>query len=147
MESVKVLVAEHEPELRAQLRLDLQLLGYLVADAWDGQHALQVLREEPPDVLLLDLAITGVGSIAILAEMRVLGLLRRTRVLLLANRDGVSTARETLGLGVSDILRKPLRAREVKRGIERLFSSIPRMPAPPALDAFLMSNRPRLTPF
>ena len=107
MQGSRILVAVHEPSVRGSLKASLQLAGCLVAEAVNGKEALGILREEPPQLLLLDLEIPAVGSIALLAEVR-LGRRPRPRVVTLARLDGVPTAIESIRLGASDFLLKPV---------------------------------------
>ena len=53
----KILVVDDEAIPRMLLRTNLAEAGYIVQDADSGKKALQLLREEPFDVVLLDLII------------------------------------------------------------------------------------------
>ena len=107
MQGARILVAVHEPELRGSLKATLQLAGCLVAQAANGKEVLGILREEPPQLLLLDLEIPAIGSVALLAEVRNLTQGPRPRVVTLARPDAIPTAMESARLGASDFLLKP----------------------------------------
>ena len=55
MSSVKVMVVDDEPQARRVLRTALIAHGFEVMDARTGEEAVQNLRQETPDVILLDL--------------------------------------------------------------------------------------------
>jgi CheY-like chemotaxis protein len=68
------LVIDDEEFIRALLGEVLELGGYTVAKAADGQGALEVLRGWRPDVIVLDLTMPGMDGLAFLAEQRRRGL-------------------------------------------------------------------------
>jgi CheY-like chemotaxis protein len=125
MEAIRILVAEHEPRLRSTLRFGLQQAGYLVADAPDGKKALEIIREEPPEVLLLDLRIPIIGSVALLAELRTTRSRQQPRAVALAERDDLALAIEAVRLGASDILEKPLDVTHARASIESVLREPP----------------------
>jgi len=121
MDRVRILLAEHESELRATLRHGLQLAGHLVAEAGDGQQAMEILRAEPPELILLDLAIPAVGSVALLAELRAMRSRPRMRVIALTERRAVAVAIEAVRLGASDFLEKPVALMEVELSMQSVL--------------------------
>ena len=125
MRGARILVAVHEPELRASLRVGLQLVGCLVAEAADGKSALGILREEPAQLLLLDLEIPVVGSIAVLAEVRAGPAAQRARVVTLTRHDEIPVAVESIRLGASDFLEKPVVIDDVKSSIASVLDDSP----------------------
>ena len=63
MTSSRILVVDDEPQLRRTLRSTLSALGFTVADAETGEAALEKLREEKFDLLLLDINMPGLSGI------------------------------------------------------------------------------------
>jgi DNA-binding response OmpR family regulator len=121
MESLRILVVERETRLRSTLRLGLQLAGYLVAEAADGRQALEIVREEPPDLVLLDLRIPVIGSVALMAELRASHLRPHPRVTVMTDPNDLALAIEALGLGASDFLQKPISVRDALSSIESIL--------------------------
>lgn len=119
MHPVKVLVVEHEPELRANICLGLRLDGYLVAEAPNGKNALDVLRAELPAVIVLDMSIPAIGSVALLAELQMMHALPHTRVIVVTENGSLPLAIEALSLGAADFLEKPVALGDVKATIEK----------------------------
>jgi DNA-binding response OmpR family regulator len=66
----RVLVVDDEPDLLELLRLDLELAGYRVEVARDGVEALEQLRQDPSDVVLLDVMMPRMDGWQVLAAMR-----------------------------------------------------------------------------
>jgi two-component system, OmpR family, KDP operon response regulator KdpE len=84
--------------------------GYTVSEAETGAAALNLLRDQPPDLIVLDLG---------LPDMSGLDLLRRIRdasnvpIVVLSNTDAVRTKVEALEAGASDFVTKPFNVEEV----------------------------------
>lgn len=66
----RVLVVDDEPDLLDLVQLDLELSGYEVIVARDGVQALERLRDERPDVVLLDVMMPRMDGWQVLARMR-----------------------------------------------------------------------------
>jgi DNA-binding response OmpR family regulator len=89
----------------AQLNSLIRLAGYEARSAFDGQQALDLLRIERPDLLLLDYDLTGINGVEMLRRLRKQsgGRLTLPVVLLLAP-DNESARREALELGARRIV-------------------------------------------
>ena len=66
-----ILVVEDEPDIASFLEMALEFEGYQVKTARSGQEALSKVRQQPPDVVLLDLMLPGVDGWQFLRETRV----------------------------------------------------------------------------
>lgn len=69
----RVLVVEDDADLRGILQETLKGAGYYVAALDDGRGALDAIRAQRPDVLVLDVVMAGVDGLQVLAEVRALG--------------------------------------------------------------------------
>lgn len=58
-----VLVVDDEPEARLLIRLALELDGFRVVEAADGQEAIRKARRIAPDVIVTDLRMPGIGGV------------------------------------------------------------------------------------
>jgi DNA-binding response OmpR family regulator len=130
MESRTILIATHERELRSQLRYGLQLGGFLVAEAVDGRGALDILHQEPPDLLLLDLRIPVVGSVALLAELRAIHSRPRPRATVITEPGDVLLGIEAIRLGASDFLEKPVGIEDAEASIASVLREAPNLDSP-----------------
>ena len=70
MKPSRILVVDDEPQARRVLRTALVAQGFEVNDAASGEEALEKLREESPEAILLDLKMPGMGGIEACREMR-----------------------------------------------------------------------------
>jgi DNA-binding NarL/FixJ family response regulator len=103
---IRVLLADDHPVLRAGLRRVLEDAGDIevVGEAADGASALRQNAVLAPDVLLLDLAMAGVGGVEVARRVQAGG--ATTRILVLSALDDEVYLEETLAAGVAGYLTK-----------------------------------------
>jgi len=63
MNTATILVVDDEPQLRRAMKATLTDLGYSVMEAKSGEEALNSLRRDPADLILLDLNMPGIGGL------------------------------------------------------------------------------------
>jgi two-component system, OmpR family, KDP operon response regulator KdpE len=68
--AANILVVDDEAQIRRVLRSTLAARGYVITDAKTGEEALEWMRKEPPDLILLDMNMPGMGGIAACREIR-----------------------------------------------------------------------------
>jgi two-component system, OmpR family, KDP operon response regulator KdpE len=122
---IRILVVDDEPAIRRALRPPLMELGFQLAEASRGEEALQALRAQPYDVVLLDVNMPGLGGIETLRRIRAFA--PRLPVLILTVRDQEEDKVEALDLGADDYVTKPFSTREL---IARIRSAVRRVRAP-----------------
>ncbi len=102
---LKVLVVDDEPAIRRFLRTSLTAHGYLVDEADDGQSALDSIRRNPTDVLILDLGLPEVDGFQVIRSLRNDG--SALPIIILSSRTDERGKVEALDLGADDYLTKP----------------------------------------
>lgn len=65
-----ILIAEDNPTNRELLRELLEIRGYMVAEACNGQEALAMVAQAPPDILLLDIGMPLLDGFAVVRKLR-----------------------------------------------------------------------------
>ncbi len=65
-----VLVVDDEPDIRELIQINLEAAGYLVITAANGSEALQLVRDEVPDAMFLDVMMPGVDGFSVLEELK-----------------------------------------------------------------------------
>jgi CheY-like chemotaxis protein len=80
--------------------------GFSVLEATDGLEALQVLRTETPDLILLDLVMPNLGGLEVLEQVKNDGRLASIPVLILSNRGEDEDMERSVELGAADFLIK-----------------------------------------
>jgi len=102
----RVLVVDDERLIRWSLEQTLAKSGYEVATAADGPAALASVREETPDLVLLDLKLTDVDGIQVLRQLKAQQ--PTLQVVIMTAYADVGTAVEAMRLGAYDYLPKPI---------------------------------------
>ena len=65
-----VLIVEDEPDISEVIRYNLSRAGYRVRDTLDGEEGLVMIKEEKPDVLILDWMLPSVSGLEICRALR-----------------------------------------------------------------------------
>jgi DNA-binding response OmpR family regulator len=102
---LKVLVAEDEPTLVQLLQANLEFEGYEILIANDGREALEMVRSQAPDVMLLDVMMPVLDGWDVLRFMRAGGL--DTRVIVVTARAEDDERLRAWELGCDEFITKP----------------------------------------
>jgi two-component system response regulator MprA len=117
---MKVLVVDDERAVRESLRRALELEGYEIELAEDGEDALRRLRASAePDAMILDVLMPGVDGLEVCRRLRDQG--SRLPVLMLTARVEVENRVEGLDAGADDYLTKPFALDELKARLRALL--------------------------
>lgn len=65
-----VLVVDDEPDIVETLEFALQRRGFRVRRALDGNDAIEVARQDPPDIMLLDVMLPGVNGYEVSRQLK-----------------------------------------------------------------------------
>lgn len=126
-EDKTILVVEDEPEVRVFLQTVLEDAGFNVVTACDGEEALEIIREKPPDFISLDLVLPKKSGYKLLLELKRDKDLSRIPVLIVtahAKTDMGKTQMEEIFenaalLGPGLYLEKPVKPLQYIRCIQR----------------------------
>ena len=100
-----MLVVEDEKRLAAGLKRGLEAEGFATDVALDGTDGLWMARENPYDVIVLDIMLPGINGFKVCATLRDEG--NWTPILMLTAKDGELDEAEALDTGADDYLTKP----------------------------------------
>ena len=114
MSEGRVLVVDDEPQMRRALQRALKAHAYQVKLAADGMTALDLLAEQPVDMVLLDLMMPGIDGFEVLRRTRTWS---RVPIIVLTARGDEADTVAALDLGADDYLTKPF-------GIEVLLARL-----------------------
>jgi two-component system KDP operon response regulator KdpE len=114
MIAATILVVDDEPQIRRVLRATLTSQGYVITDAKTGEEALESVRKNKPDLVLLDVNMPGMGGIEACREIRRSS---DAPIIMLTVRNAERDKVLALDAGADDYVVKPF-------GIEELLARI-----------------------
>ncbi|WP_294163591.1 response regulator transcription factor [Corynebacterium marquesiae] len=115
---MKILVVDDEQAVRESLRRSLRFNGYEVLTANDGLEAVETVRAENPELLILDIMMPNMDGLEVCRTLRSEGWDRP--ILVLTARDGVSDRVSGLDAGADDYLPKPFALEELLARVRSL---------------------------
>lgn len=120
----RVLVVEDTPEIVRLVQRSLLLEGYQVDVAMDGKTALAAVRDNPPDLMVLDVMLPDINGLEICKRVRLMeeaATLPATPILMLTALDAVSDRVSGLEAGADDYLPKPFAIAELMARVKALL--------------------------
>jgi len=117
-----LLVVDDELGMRQFLTHLLQREGHSVRVAESGVRAMELLREEPADLIISDVKMPDMGGIELLRAVR--ELLPETEVIMMTAFARVETAREAFLLGAYDFVQKPFDNELLKETVARALEKV-----------------------
>jgi two-component system, OmpR family, phosphate regulon response regulator PhoB len=105
-EEVRVLFVEDDAAVAEMYRLKLELDGYTVTIAPDGEEGLKMAKESPPDIVFLDIRLPKMDGFSVLESLRADATLKHIPVIILSNYGEAELVERGLKLGALDYLIK-----------------------------------------
>ena len=102
---LRVLVIDDEPPIRKLLRVGLSAHGYQIIEASSGKMALELLGEQPPNLIILDLGLPDMQGHELLRTMRARN--DSVPIVVLSSRDDEAGKVQALDSGADDYVTKP----------------------------------------
>src|SRR5689334_4178102 len=102
---LRVLVIDDEPPIRKLLRVGLSAHGYQIIEASNGKMALELLGQQPPDLIILDLGLPDMQGHELLRTVRARN--DSVPIVVLSSRDDEAGKVQALDLGADDYVTKP----------------------------------------
>jgi len=112
MPTAKILVVDDALGIRDVLSCSLRDEGYQVLTVDSGERALVKVREENPEVLLLDIKMPGMDGIETLGQIREFD--KESSIIILTGHGGMDSVVEAMKLGAYDYLTKPFDLEKLK---------------------------------
>jgi len=107
----KILIIDDDPSLRSALKTSLSASGFDVEEAADGPQGLALLRQQPFDLVLLDINMPGMSGFEVCERIRTSD--SHTGVVMVTVRDAENDKVKALDMGADDFITKPFRLREL----------------------------------
>jgi DNA-binding response OmpR family regulator len=116
-----ILVVDDEPAVRRVLLMRLQLAGYDVVSAEDGEEALEMFHSESPDLVVLDVMLPKMDGFAVCRRLRAESCVP---IIFLSALESISERVAGLDLGADDYLPKPFSPKELEARISTILRRV-----------------------
>jgi len=133
MSKAKILIVDDEPQLRRVISTTLVANGYTVEQARTGEEALNKLREQKHDLVLLDLNMPGIGGLETCREIR---WSCDVAIIILSVRNTEKDKVQALDAGADDYVSKPFSTPEL---LARIRAALRRLPVSPDSGSQILS--------
>src|SRR5580704_3607819 len=111
------MVVDDDPDTVSILSRHVQREGYDAIEAVSGPEALRLVRENPVDVILLDLMMPGMDGFDVCRALKGDSATAEIPIIMITARDDLDARAEGMRLGVSDFLAKPVFRRQLANRI------------------------------
>lgn len=129
--SARILVIEDEDRIRQFLQRGLSYEGYRVDPAADGRIGLDLARDNPPDLVLLDIMLPGIDGFEVCRRLRAAS---DVPILMLTAKESIEDRVTGLDAGADDYLTKPFSFDELLARVRALLRRA--QPAKPQVYRF-----------
>lgn len=117
------LVVDDEPAILTMLEVILSADGHRIVTANDGRAALEYLRDNTPDAMLLDIKLPQMDGFEICSRVKRISRLKNTPVLVLTAFDDDHTRDHARLVGADDVVYKPLSGKNLRGRITQLIAA------------------------
>lgn len=123
--SLKILVADDEPNIVISIEYLMKREGYTVLVARDGQEALDMIARERPDLVLLDVMMPKKSGFEVCQAVRASEELQATKILILTAKGRDTDLAKGLALGADAYMTKPFSTRELVQKVAEMLGAQP----------------------
>lgn len=118
----RILIVDDNADIRRLIATILANTGHDLDFAEDGEAALEAVKRQPPDLIVLDVMMPKMDGFMVLKQMRVAGLRESTKVLMLTAKASESDWVRGYKLGADSYLTKPFDPDELTGAVSELFT-------------------------
>jgi two-component system, OmpR family, KDP operon response regulator KdpE len=134
MNSATILIVDDEPQIRRVVRTTLTSQGYAVMEAKTGEEALEKIRSEHADLVLLDVNMPGISGLEACREIRGTS---DVPIIMLTVRNSERDKVQALDAGADDYVVKPFGAQEL---MARIRAALRRAAPSESVPAFITED-------
>lgn len=120
----KILIAEDEPDILEILQFNLEMEGYTVVTAKNGDEAIAQAKKHQPDLIILDIMMPGKNGIETCNLLRLNPAFSHTLIIFLTALSDEATEIRGLETGADDYLTKPISPKVLVSKVNALFRRI-----------------------
>jgi two-component system KDP operon response regulator KdpE len=134
MTTSTILIVDDEPQIRRVMRTTLSSNGYSVIEARSGEEALEMMRKERPELVLLDVNMPGMSGLDVCREIRDQS---DIAIIMLTVRNSEHDKVLALDAGADDYVVKPFSIEEL---LARIRAALRRTSSPEPVPAYVSSD-------
>jgi len=134
MTTSTILIVDDEPQIRRVMRTTLSSNGYSVIEARSGEEALEIMRKERPELVLLDVNMPGMSGLEVCREIRDQS---EVAIIMLTVRNSEHDKVLALDAGADDYVVKPFSIDEL---LARIRAALRRTSSPEPVPAYVSSD-------
>jgi len=121
----KIVVIEDEPDIAEVIRYNLKREGFNVSLADRGDAGINLVRNEAPGLVILDLMLPGMDGLSVCQQLKTDPLTRDIPVIIVSAKEEESDVVIGLGLGADDYVAKPFSPRELMARVKAVLRRAP----------------------
>ena len=118
----KILVVDDEPDFSRLFASVLTEMGYEVSTATGGRQGLVKIRENPPDIVFLDVKMPEMNGLECLRRIRKTK--RKFVIVVMTGYGDIESAREAMRLGADEYISKPFDLDDLKQLVNELVKDL-----------------------
>jgi CheY-like chemotaxis protein len=122
-EAVKVLLVEDTEDNRQMMRRLLEMSGYQVVEAINGEEAVRLASEERPRIILMDLSLPLIDGLTATRRIRCVPGLSKVPIVAVSAHDTADFHSDALDAGCNAYITKPIDYPELEEIVNRLTAS------------------------
>lgn len=142
----KILVVDDDRAINELIKVNLELAGYSVVQAYDGIEGFAVAKQELPSLIILDVMMPDVDGYTVAQRVRLNPELKNTPILMLTALSQLNDKVRGFDIGVDDYLVKPFEMEELKVRVRALLKRTKQIPESVAVKELLNYKEITLLP-
>jgi DNA-binding response OmpR family regulator len=119
----RILIVDDEPDLVAVLRMGLQMEGFDVLEAADGEEGLRRAQQDRPDLMLLDLMLPRMDGYQVCRTLKFDARYKSMPIFILSARPGDRDKRLAIEMGADQFISKPYDLKDLVGRIRRRLAT------------------------
>ncbi|MFH2012023.1 MAG: response regulator [Pseudomonadota bacterium] len=126
MAKEKILIVDDEQDIIELIKYNLEMEGFRVSSASNGEDALRLARKDIPDLLILDLMLPGMDGLEVCQVLKKDSHTNHILIIMLTAKTGEPDIVVGLELGADDYITKPFSTRELTARVKAVLRRGPR---------------------
>jgi two-component system cell cycle response regulator DivK len=119
--SEKILIVEDNPQNMRLVEMALSAESYFLLEATNGEEALEIAKQERPDLIIMDVQLPQMSGLEVTRKLREIPEFNRTPIIAVTAYAMKGDEEKALDAGCSAYLSKPIRARELPNLIAKML--------------------------